>query len=272
MTLTKKEICVKIMKRIPLFTTICLFAALIGCGGGGGGGAPAVVNADSTGYYDITGTASVKDDTTNTNPVSITDLQGLVYNDHLYMFSQASGLTYDGPMSVNGTGFTANITIYLKGGKLTAATISGTINAGKSIVGTLTGIGSGNGSFTLSYAANNRPDAALATIQRSGYVWNAPIGGSILTFNLSFNSSGGFSGVGTKGAFSSCTIVGTFVPINNTHLYTVTATMTNCLDATASTNYSGLATTWTQNVVTPDDTLVMVSTDNGAHSMDGDFQ
>lgn len=253
---------------------LTLLGVMTGCGGGGKGGTtPApVVNADPTGYYDITGTASVKQ-SDNTTALDIKDLQGLVYNAQLYMFSAATGYAFDGPMIITGNNFTATVTIYNNGYKVTMpiATISGTITPGKSIQGTLTGSAAGNGSFTLNYAAINNPDAALSTIQRGGYVWRSPIGGSakVDPFNLIIDVAGAFSNAGPGGTLA-CDITGKFTPIAGAHLYSVTATMSNCFDPAAAGTYTGLASTYTQT--NPNDVLVMVVTDHSIRSMDGDFK
>lgn len=262
---------------INLLAMVGAVVLLQACGGGGNKAAAApVVNADPTGYYDITGTASVKDDATNRNPVPITDLQGMVYNNHLYMISSLTGLTYDGPISVNGTGFTSNVTIYSKGVKVTTASIIGMIDAGKTITGSLTGTGSGNGSFALNYAVNNKAQSTLAIAGHSGVAWNGKISWSNFSTNFTIDGTTGSitSSGGSKPVFLGCVVTGTVAPLNGTHLYTINATVSSCFDSSstgANGTYTGLATTRTQSV--EDDTLVMIITDgNSAYSMDGELK
>jgi len=250
---------------------LAMAGLLQGCGGGGGG--HGVVNANPTGYYGITGTASVKSDSDNSTPVDIIDLQGMVYNNHLYMLSTAAKLSYEGPISVSGTGFSSTVTIYSSGVKVTTASVVGTINAGTSITGTLTGTGSGNGTFALNYDATNSQQSTLAIGASNGTVWGGVIiSGSVASTIFTVNdTNGNFTITNISGAytFGSCGGTGTIMPITGTYLYTISATLTGCVqNPTADGTYSGIATTRDH-----DRNLVVVLADSKrAFSVHGEFR
>ena len=125
------------------------------------------VSADPAGYYSNAGTANVED--AGGGALVINDLQGMVDGNRIMMMSVANELLYDGTitnMEIKGdftTDFTADFTIYTSGENPMNATVSGTITAGSSITGTLTGSGVGNGQFSLLYAATNDQAAAVVS-------------------------------------------------------------------------------------------------------------
>jgi len=244
---------------------LAMAGLLQGCGGGGGG--HGVVNANPTGYYGITGTASVKSDIDGTTPVDIADLQGMVYNNHLYMLSTAAKLSYEGPISVSGTGFSSTVTIYSNGVKFTTASVVGTINAGTSITGTLTGTGSGNGTFALSYDVANSQQSSLAI---AGAIWGGfPGSGTTSTCCIfDINGTSGnltISTVSSATVFVSCSGTGTATPITGTHLYTVNFTLSGCTSENGT--YTGLATTRNGDI-----NLVVMAVDvYRAYSLNGEM-
>jgi len=240
---------------------LAMAGLLSACGGGGHHGAAPVVNANPTGYYDITGKASVMDDATDKISVPINDLQGMVYNNHLYMLSMAAGLSYEGPMTVSGTGYSANVTIYSKGVMVKTASVVGTITAGTSITGTLAGTGSGNGIFTLNYAANNAEQSTLVIAGHGVTAWSGKFNGGVTNTDIPIDGTTGSMTISTsglnKGIFSSCTLAGTISPIIGMHLYTINITSTGCfLDPAAEGTYTGLAST--RMLTLKDDTLVVM--------------
>ena len=257
------------VKVVFLIFLILLGFVLQGCGGGGGGGGSSAA-ADPTGYYDVTGTANVKE-SDNTTDLMITDLQAMVSGNRIMIMSTANGLLYDGTITnITQNSFTADFVIYTDGKNPVAATASGTITEGSSITGTLTGTGAGNGTFSLVYALGNNQAADLGRIDNS--VWDGDLAvGPNYTFSIS--SLGVLTSQGAAGynvpIFDFCEINGTVMPINGTSLYSVTAALTNCgTPAVNGSTYTGFATSRTNAVV--DDTLVFVLS-NGTYSPNGEL-
>ena len=242
--------------------------ALQGCGGGS-----STPNADPTGYYDVTGTATVKADD-NTTDLPISDLQGMVNGNRFTAMSAAEGLVYDGTLTiVNVDTFTANISIYRDGSLLTTATASGTITQGSSITGTLTGTGAGNGTFRLTYALSNNQAAALSRVQSNvDEMWFSVIGGS-LNFGFGFVVAGTgeitHRQTADSGVFNGCVVAsGTMTPVSNTNVYQATFTLSSCSNNTVDGTYTGLASTRAQSVA--DDRLVLVASKT-AFCIHGEF-
>jgi len=234
---------------------------------------PPVVNAVPTGYYDVTGTASVSDGMGGI--LSITDLQAMVNGNDVMMMSTANGLLYDGTItSISGNEFTADFRIYKDGENPISATVSGAITQGSSITGTLTGSGAGSGSFSLSYALSNNQAAAISRIENGpGKVsWQALIGGAIIEQEFVIDNVGVITHDTSSGGgiFTGCDFAGTITPINGSSLYDVTVTLTNCTRdlGVANGTYTGLAASRTGS--NPDDTLVFAVT-NDLYSPNGDF-
>jgi len=123
--------------------------------------------ADHAGYYSNAGTASVDDGLGGT--LGINDLQAMVTGTRIIMLSMDKELLYDGTITdITGDNFTADFTIYTAGENPVTATASGTITAGSSITGTLTGAGVGSGTFDLLYANTNNQVAALDLVWTGG--------------------------------------------------------------------------------------------------------
>jgi hypothetical protein len=251
-------------------TLLALLAslALHGCGGGGDS-TPA--NANPTGYYSNNGTALVKqsDDTTD---LSITDLQAMVSGNRIIMMSANNNLVYDGTItSINQSSYTATFTIYSSGQNPISATATGTITQGSSITGTLTGAGAGNGTFTVIYALSNNDPAAITRIAKGGIEWLGD-NGSIRFHTYEVSNIGVLLAVGTSGSvstFNGCEMSGTFVPVTEANVYTISVTVANCTDSTVNgTDYTGLAAT--RSDVDPDDFMVF-SVSNGSFSLNAEF-
>lgn len=250
-----------------LFATTLPLTMLSGCGGGGGGGNP-IPNADPTGYYENNGNATL-----DGGQLVVIDLQGIIHNNRLIMLSAAQGLSYDGTIVVTGNDYSGTLSVYDDGTLLGTAPVSGTITQGATVTGVLAGSGTAlSGTFTLNYAANNNEAAALSTLRRSGG-WSALVGGSTLELNFLVDTNGNVvdDARPSDGFFDSCSIFGPVTPVNGTHLYTVTVTLSNCLtNPAADGTYTGLAATRTQNPSTPNDRLFFAVT-NGTFSLSNEF-
>ena len=259
------------LSRITLPSMLALMFLLQGCPGGGSSGP--VPDADPTGYYTNTGTATVKQ-SDNVTDLSITDLQAIVYNNRIMVMSVANGLLYDGTItSISQNSFTATFTIYTNGANPIAATASGTITQGSSISGTLTGTGAGNGTFTLTYANTNNQIAAISRVENTtNATWGAMIGGGSSMYEFIIDNAGvvvdDFLDVG--GVFHFCEIFnGEIIPITGTNLYQVTGDLRTCADVNVRVIYTGFAATRSQT--NTDDTLVFMMT-SGSYGFYGDFQ
>ncbi len=253
-------------------TLLALLAsvALYGCGGSSS--TPA--NANPTGYYSNNGTALVKQ-TDDTTDLSITDLQAMVSGNRIIMMSAANNLVYDGTItSINQSSYTATFTIYSSGQNPISATATGTITQGSSITGTLTGAGAGNGTFTVIYALSNNDPATIARIATEGTVnfWYGA-NGSIDSHIYGVLNTGGLS-VGTAGGpvatFNGCYMSGDFVPVDGANVYTISVTVTHCIDTNINgTDYTGLAAT--RSEVNLNNRMIF-SISNGSYSLNTEFE
>ncbi len=224
-------------------TLLATLGMMTGCGSGGGGGGTPVPDAVPTGYYANTGTADILADD-NSTPVSITDLQGMIYNGRLIMLSVARGLSYDGTITVSGNNFSGTVSIYRNGTKLPAATatVDGIINQGSTVSGVLTGTGAGNGSFLLNYGIFNSGSVVLADI--GGSNWESAVGGSSTNYIFTLDSLGplnNFTKV-TDGVFAGCDIGGTVTSLSHPNIFSVTMVLTGCTNPAVNGTYTGLTT------------------------------
>jgi hypothetical protein len=229
--------------------------AMHGCGGGGGSSTPP--NADPTGYYSNDGTALVKQ-ADNTTDLSITDMQALVHDNRIMMMSSTEALLYDIAItSISGNSFSGTAAIFIDGQNSGAATVSGAITQGSSITGTLTGVGAGNGTFSLIYATSNNEVAELPRLEGSD--WTSPVGGSLTDILMIADDAGNVSNLSvvSSGVFSSCGVTAELLTIPNTNMYTMNLFgVFFCADADVDAWYTGLATTRSQT--TEDDRLVLM--------------
>lgn len=266
--------------------------ALVGCGGGGGSTPD---DADPSGYYDVTGRATVKaeDDTTG---LEISNLQAMVDGDSGRIMMMGTGIVndgddeldawflYDGTITINQNSFEADFTIYTTteisfvstgGQNPITATASGTITEGSSITGTLVGTGVGNGTFSLTYAVSNNQAADISRIENGSgnSEWIAQIGGAAIEQRFVIDNAGVITHFGSSGGgvFSGCEMGGTIKLIRGTSLYSVSVTLTTCIagGGLPDGDYTGLAASRTQT--DSDDTLVFAVT-NGTFSPNGDFE
>ena len=257
----------------PLLMLLAALALIMqGCGGDGGGGS-VTPDADPTGYYNKTGAASVDDGAGGT--IMINDLQAMVSSDRIMMMSTANGLLYDGTITnIAGNRFTADFTVYTDGENPINAIGSGTISEESKIEGTLTGSGVGNGTFTLTYAQATEQQAAdLVRIEDRPWDGDGQPGPN---YAFVINGQGVLANTAAGGfevpIFDGCEINGTVISINDSSLYEVTVTLTNCddpnVDTSTTNNYTGFAVSRTNSVV--DDTLVL-GLSSGSYSPNGEL-
>jgi hypothetical protein len=250
----------------PLILLVLIALVLQGCFHNDDDPAPVVVpDANPAGYYDVTGTASVE------GAPNITDLQALMNGNRLMMMSDANGLLYDGTITdITENSFTADVVVYKDGESTGTATASGTITEGSSITGTLTGSGFGSGTFSLTYALSNSQAADLARVENAASLsWR----GEGLRFESDFNidDQGILTHVQSTldGVYDTCRINGTIVPVNNSSLYSVNVTLTQCdLHSELNGVHTGLSAT--RDDLGVDDRLVFMIS-NTAFAYFGEF-
>ncbi|MBI1425466.1 MAG: hypothetical protein GC149_18680 [Gammaproteobacteria bacterium] len=235
---------------------------LSGCGGGSSSSPPP---ADPTGYYGVSGFATVKQSDNITDLSISSGLEAMVYNNRILMLSSADKLLYDITITnISGDSFTGTAVIYTDNQNPMNATVSGTITSGSSITGTLTGTGAGNGTFKLVYESKG-----IAPIMTTG--WGVKIGGSSQYFNIQIDASRNLTtqnGVNT-GYFSGCTISGNLVSIGGTQLYSVKSTISGCTtDASFNGTYNGMATS--QDAASIILVFAVMKAD-ASHSLSADF-
>jgi hypothetical protein len=158
-----------------------------------------------------------------------------------------------------------------------SATVSGSINEGSSITGTLTGTGAGSGSFSLMYASINNQEAALSRVENDNssagsLYWSAVVGNGTSFYLFSIDATGNivefFNTDG--GIFNLCEMNnGSISPVLGTNLYLVNIGFVNCSDENVSMNYTGLATTRNGSAI--DDILVLMIS-SGSYGFYGDFR
>ncbi|MCF6211368.1 MAG: hypothetical protein L3J88_06605 [Gammaproteobacteria bacterium] len=252
---------------------LALFAlALQGCGDG-----VRVLpqsDADPTGYYTNSGYVVVME-ANNTTPRSTkADFQGMVYDGQFMMMSDTENLTYVGTFTVSGNDFSGTVTVY-EDDVMTQENVplSGMITEGSKMTGTLGGDGAANGTFRLNYAkgVDNGPvdmDMVVRTLSWEPVTGTPP--------NIPFLGVGNDSspvpnfGAATSGSgiFNNCDFNGRIEPIANTHLYTVSVTMSSCVNADilgSEGKYTGLVS------VRDTDRLILALT-NGAYDFSGEYK
>ena len=223
--------------------------------------------ADHAGYYSNAGTASVDNGMGGT--LGINDLQAMVTGTRMIMLSAANELLYDGTITdITGDNFTADFTIYTAGENPVTATASGTITAGSSITGTLTGTGVGNGQFSLLYANTNDQAATITS------AWLGS-GGGFEQFGFIINSVGSLAHDRSTSSllFDACDMNGTVTPVSGTRLYSVDVELTGCFVSgfnggpNVNGTYTGLTTTRDGNM----GDLLVFSVANGTYTLSGEL-
>jgi len=256
-----------------------LFALTVqGCfhSSSGGGKIGVTPDADPTGYYDISGTASVGDGSGGT--LTLTDLQGLVNGTRFIAISDANGLVYDGTIAeINVNDFTATVSVFQDGTLITTAPVTGMITADAKITGTLTGSGLGSGTFELIYALSNDTAAALSRVQNMpNFFWFDRVGGGQATgLGFAVDAEGNVTNFfsANDGTFNQCIVdSGVILPVTGTSLYTLNLTLSSCSDSAVNGDYSGLASMRTESIESPvGDRLVLVVS-NLSFSIQGEFK
>ena len=231
-----------------------------------------VTDVDATGYYDITGTATVKDDDTATG-LNVTDLQAMISNNRMIMLSKAAGLVYDGTMAINNdNSYTATVKVYRNGLFQEDATIAGTLTESASISGTLTGgTRAGVGTFNLVYSLSDNTAANITRVESItnntrwvGRLYDESSNNFEYRFRIiSPNTFEYFDGT-QAGTFNSCGYGGNVTPINNTSLYLIEVTELGFCDDLniRDKSFTGFAVSRTQS--STDDTLVYVIIDSSS--------
>lgn len=247
-----------------VFLSLLLIMGLQGCSDSDS--APADQNPK--GFYDA-GTANIKldDDTTD---LVLSDLEGMVSGNRFMIMSVSEVLLYDGTFTeITGNTYTATVNIYKNGVLLPdTATVTGTITTASSMEGTLTGVGAGNGSFSLTYSLNNEPSA----LNRIDINWAGTINGIKEGEFTTITSTGDVSR--SAPFFTNFIILkgcdygagSTVLPISGVNVYEVNMELIDCTDSNVNGTYSGFATT--QSVA---DSFLVLAFTNGSHSASGDL-
>jgi len=107
-------------------------------------------SAEPSGIFTGTGTVN--------SGVNLTDIKGMVYQEHFIFFNEAANVLYDGTITdYNATDFTASVDVYKDGVIDSTVAATGTISNQATIALTLTGTGYGAGTIDMAYFL----DAAL---------------------------------------------------------------------------------------------------------------
>jgi len=240
-------------------------AMLQGCGGGGSSTPSPTPTADPTGYYDVTGTASVGDGGTGT--LTITDLEAVATKNRIMMMSASNKLLYDITIkSISGSSYTGDVLIYTDNQNAMNATVTGNITSGSKITGTLTGTGAGMGDFTLNYLGQ------ITQTPNTLKTWLLPsIGGSSGAFNISTDGQGNITTAlpVINGYFAGCTMTGSINLVAGSSIYDVAVTVTSCSsDTNFNGDYTGLAATEDASSTY---LYLVVTKSDGTRSTGGDF-
>jgi hypothetical protein len=237
------------------------------------GGGSGVTNADPTGYYDVTGTAEVRQESDNTTPLVIMDLQAMAHGNQIKMLSVEEGLLYDVTItSINENTFSGDVAIYRDGVQLPSAVVSGMITEGSSIIGALTGEGPGNGTFELVYSMNNDQLADMSRIGEGdpSIIW-VLFSHAFLGFSIGDGGVLNVEATAFTSPFSDCTIQnGSIGEIADTSLYSIAMTLDGCSEnPMVNGSYTGFAAS--RSELATDDTLVMAIS-NGDYALYGDLE
>ena len=227
---------------------------LSGCGGGGGSSAPVgqVTEPPATppSTPAVTGATGVWEGTF-TDTGAPYPVIGLIYGGQLRVYSAQEGVLYEGPITVNGTDFTATLDVVDSvAGRYTTVTMTGQVVTGSSMNGTYTDNtpgGARNGTFSLTYDAVTERGASLTTTDAN---WFATDGAYSIT--LAIDATGDIAGTDTP---DSCVYNGTLaVQDPAINVYGITVDISGCgIDG----SYTGYATV--TDTTTTDDTLLFVA-------------
>ena len=231
-------------------------------------------NADPAGYYTGTGTVKQPDNSTN---LVLSDLQALVYGNRIMLMSVSQLLLYDmQSIVISGNSYTAVLTLYQNAAYVATVNVSGTLNEGVSLTGTLTGSGAGNGSFTVAYNATvNAKTASLVVIGNVNYDGKLNNGISAISFDVANNGNVTNTTVfSDAGKMSGCNFNtgSSLLPQAASNLYVATFVLTGCTDTNVNGSYTGLSTTFDNVLEGVSDGYMPTAFSNGTYSGTADFK
>lgn len=121
-----------------------------------------VSDQDASGIY--TGTAELNTTPTKAMP---TDLKGMIYNNHFYIFSVSQHVLYDGTItSTSGNDITGTVDVYVNGAlQYNDAAMTGFVTSEDQVTLTINGAEKGNGVLTLTYSDIYKRGATLLRIE-----------------------------------------------------------------------------------------------------------
>lgn len=208
----------------------------------------------------------------------ISDLQALVYGNRIMLMSVSQVLLYDMQnIVIDGASYTAVLTLYQDAVNVATVNVSGTINEGVSLTGTLTGSGAGNGSFSVSYdSVVNAKTAGLNVIASTSYGGDLNTGTHDIRFDIDADGNV-ISSLASDNAITmnDCNIVAgsSLLPQTAGNLYAVTFVLTGCANSTVNGSYTGLTSLkdyigTSVNIV---DYYMPITFSNGSYSGTADF-
>lgn len=207
------------MKSVFFASTI---AVLCACGGGGGGDNPAPGNASATGIWQGTMTIAGSGDF---------EIFGLVYGAEMRFVSVDANAVYEGVISIDGSGFTANTSNFdFDDGLFSTSSIQGTVRTKESIIGTFTSTNDQSGTLNLSYDPITDRGSSLATIAGT---WSVTNGTDTLTLTV---SNGAVTGADTDGCVYSGSVDILDASVN---IYSLDIDVSNC--GADNAEYAGFA-------------------------------
>lgn len=233
-----------------LFSTLVLtsFLVLPGCGGGS--------NEDASGLYK-SGTGTLG------GISSLTDITGFVHDNRIMAFSVAANTLLDGTItSISGSNFSATVDIYVDGVLDTGnVSVSGVVNNGSSISGTL---GGGGGDFSLTFDSLYGRGATVARmVVETPNDW---VGGAATSAtSTKITSPADLTFTGATSSPSGCDYTGTkSIPDPNINIYLLKMDSDEgILCDHIGTGYTGFFTV--VDDVTQDDTLLFAAV-NGTYA------
>lgn len=228
------------------FGLVCLIAAAAGlsaCGGGGGGDdtPPTPPAEDPSGLYK-NGTADL-----NGGALALSDLRGFVYNNRVIIFSVDGRIMFDGSVdSVSEDQLTATVDVYVDGEiSQTDVAVTATVNEQSQIVGTISGTGVADGTFTLLYDSAYEVGATQERITdidedydyRGDLVASFSLAGeSVLDgFQTSFGTFDVFPWVANGDGSVACFFEGVFsIPNSNVNIYSFEVDLSSSISLNVS--------------------------------------
>ncbi|MDH5181340.1 MAG: hypothetical protein OEZ39_00010 [Gammaproteobacteria bacterium] len=235
----------KLTKTVALFTMLAMLLGVQGC-------IHDKKNANATGFYD---SGSITE-------LSVSDLQVMINGNRMILMSVATGLLYDGTITMNERSFTGTLTAFQGGVSPTSVTVSGVVIIKSKITGTITGGGVAlDGSFTADYSTENAQQAAATRIDNVGNNYWAGVlytGPNVHGFSIDNTGKVSHFDITITGPFSGCAIIvdtSNITPIAGTNMFTITVSWNTCDNAAVDGTYTGMVAIKT--VTNSDDTLAV---------------